>query len=90
MKSNIGTHRDVNHQRNVKLRDRTGQVAEYQVISIILFVNQNHYVTHIRHTSGQWMECDDTNVKLLKNDEVGNHLNGHVHSILLKQVQPMN
>ena len=59
MKSKIGTHRDVDHQKNVNLRDSTGQVAEYQVISIILFLNQNHYVTHIRHTSGHWMECDD-------------------------------
>ena len=90
MKSNIGTHRYVNHQRNVNLRDSTGQVAEYQVISIILFVNQNHYVTHTRHPSGHWMGCDDNNVTLLDNDEVGNHLNGHIHSILLKQVWPMN
>ena len=89
MKSNIGTHRDVNHQRNVNLRDSTGQVAEYQVISIILFVNQNHYVTHIRRPSGHWIGCDDTNVTLLDNAEVRNHLNGHVHSILLKQVRPI-
>ena len=87
MKSNIGTQRIVDHQRNVNLRDSTGRVAEYQVIAIILYVNQNHYVTHVRRTSGHWMECDDSNVKLLDNVGVGNHLNGHVHSILLKHVQ---
>ena len=88
MKSNIGTHRTVDHQRTVKLTDSTGQVAEYQVIAIILYVNQNHYVTHVRHTSDHWMECDDSNVKLLDSDGIGNHQNGHVHSILLKQVRP--
>ena len=88
MRSNIGTHRTVDHQRTVKLTDSTGQVAEYQVIAIILYVNQNHYVTHVRHTSDHWMECDDSNVKLLDSDGIGNHQNGHVHSILLKQVRP--
>ena len=86
--SNVGTHRAVDHQRNVNLIDSTGQVAEYQVIAIILYVNQNHYVTHVRRISGHWMECDDSNVKLLDSDGIGNHQNGHVHSILLKQVRP--
>ena len=88
--SNIGTHRAVDHQRNVNLIDSTNQVAEYQIIAIILYVNQNHFVTHVRHTSGHWMECDDSNVKLIDNDGVGHHLNGRIHSILLKQVRPMN
>ena len=37
--SNIGTHRVVDHQRHVNLSDSRAQVAEYQVISIILYVN---------------------------------------------------
>ena len=88
--SNIGTHRAVDNQRNVNLIDSTNQVAEYQIIAIILYVNKNHFVTHVRHTSGHWMECDDSNVKLIDNDGVGHHLNGRIHSILLKQVRPMN
>ena len=46
-------------------------------------------MSHVRPTSGHWMECDDSTVKILDNDGVGNHPDGRVHSILLKQIQPI-
>ena len=77
----------MDNQRNVRLTDSTQKTAEYQVVSIILYVNQCHFVSHVRPTSGHWMECDDSTVTILDNDGVGNHQGGRVHSILLKQIQ---
>ena len=78
------------HQRHLNLTDSRGQVTEYQVMAIILYMKKNHFVSHIQRTSDHWMECDDSYVRLLDNYGVGNHPNGHVHSILLKQVRPHN
>ena len=77
--------RTINPQRIVHLKNHDGQTGMYEIIAVILFVNENHYIAHTKQTSGIWCRCDDQNISEISPSMVGNHPNGYPTHILVRR-----
>ena len=84
--SNMIEIRHIISNSPIQLKDKNGNVRMYEIIAVILFLSaKKHYVAHIKHTSGPWILCNDTNINIISHDNIGMHRNGVITHILIKK-----